>query len=171
MIELELSPIAQRVVSTLASVSADEEVLALADAETSSVARSFATAARATGADAHLLFMLKTDSHGNEPTRIATDAMQTADVVFTVTTHSIAHTHARIAAAESGTRIVVVRGVTEELMPDGGINTDYEWLRDTTAAVRDVLGDATSARNRSTGDRCHDGSEQQTSVLAGRLLP
>lgn len=86
MIELELSPIAQRVVSTLASVSADEEVLVLADAETSSVARSFATAARATGADAHLLFMPKTDSHGNEPTRIATDAMQTADVVFTVTT-------------------------------------------------------------------------------------
>lgn len=145
MIELELSPVAQRIVSTLASVSKDEEVLVLADAETDSVARSFATAARSIGADAHLLFMPKTDSHGNEPTRIAAEAMRTADVVFTVTTHSITHTHARLAAAEAGARIVIVRGVTEDLMLEGGINTDYEWLRETTGAVRDVLADADQA--------------------------
>ncbi|MFO7927645.1 MAG: aminopeptidase [Halobacteriota archaeon] len=145
MIELELSNVAQRIVSQLATVEADEEVLVLADAEKDSVARSFATAARAIGADAHLLFMPKTDSHGNEPTETATEAMKAADVVFTVTTHSITHTRSRLAAAEAGARIVIVRGVTEDLMLDGGINTDYEWLAETTGAVRDVLDAAESA--------------------------
>lgn len=149
MIETELGPVTQQIVSTLANVSEDEEVLVLADAETSSVARSFTTTARNIGADAHLLFMPKTDSHGNEPTRIAAEAMRTADVVFTVTTHSITHTKARIAAAEASTRIIIVRGVTEELLLEGGINTDYEWLRETTAAVRDVLADAHTAHVKS----------------------
>lgn len=75
--------------------------------------------------------------------------MRTADVVFTVTTHSITHTKARLAAAEASTRIIIVRGVTEELLLEGGINTDYEWLRETTAAVRDVLADAHTAHVKS----------------------
>lgn len=61
MIETELSPVTQQIVSTLANVSEDEEVLVLADAETSSVARNFTTTARNIGANAHLLFMPKTD--------------------------------------------------------------------------------------------------------------
>ncbi|WP_276259088.1 aminopeptidase [Haloglomus litoreum] len=146
MIELELSSVAQRIVSQLAAVEPDEEVLVLTDGRKGPVAMSLATAVRGVGASANLLVMPETEAHGNEPPAVAAEALKTADVAFTATTHSITHTHARLAAADAGTRIVILRGVDEELMLDGGINTDYEWLAEATGAVRDVLDAASEAR-------------------------
>jgi leucyl aminopeptidase (aminopeptidase T) len=145
MIDLELSPVASRVVSELAAVEAGEEVLVITDPEKVSVARAITNAARGVDAEAILAVMPRLDAHGNEPPETIAEAMKTADVAFTVTTHAITHTQSRLAAADAGTRIVVLRGVTEDMMIEGGINTDYEQLRETTAAVRDVLGAADSA--------------------------
>jgi leucyl aminopeptidase (aminopeptidase T) len=72
--------------------------------------------------------------------------MKAADVAFTATTHAITHTRARLDAADAGTRVVVLRGVTEDLMIDGGLNTDYETLAERTAMVRDALEAASTAR-------------------------
>lgn len=146
MIDLELSPVANRIVQELAAVEAGEEVLIVTDPEKVSVARAITNAARAIGAEAVLAVMPRLDAHGNEPPGTIADPMQTADVAFTVTTHAITHTQARLAAADAGTRIVVLRGVTEEMMIEGAINTDYATLRETTAAVRDVLSAADAAR-------------------------
>ena len=145
MIDLELSPVANRIVSELANVEAGEEVLVITDPEKVSVARAIANAARGIDAEAILSVMPRLDAHGNEPPATVADAMRTADVAFTVTTHAITHTQARLEAADAGTRIVVLRGVTEEMMIQGGMNTDYEELRDVTAASRDVLGAADTA--------------------------
>lgn len=142
MLDLELSPVASRIVSELAGVEPGEEVLVITDPEKVSVARAITNAARGVDAEAILTVMPRLDAHGNEPPATVADAMQTADVAFTVTTHAITHTQARLAAADAGTRIVVLRGVTEEMMIQGGMNTDYEELRGVTAASRDVLGAA-----------------------------
>jgi leucyl aminopeptidase (aminopeptidase T) len=145
MLQLELQAVAQRIVTDLAEVSAGEETLVLTDGRNGPVAMALASAARAIGAEASLLVMPATEAHGNEPPALAATALETADVALTATTHSITHTRARLAAAEAGTRIVILRGVDEGLMLDGGINTDYEWLAKTTTAVRDRLSAALEA--------------------------
>lgn len=142
MIELELSNVSRRIVEQLLSITPDEDVVVICDPEKAQVARAVASAARGVGAETNLLVMPQLDSHGNEPNAVVAAAMKEADVAFTATTHAITHTRARLAASETGTRVAVLRGVTEDMMIAGGINTDFEQLRETTAAVRDVL-DAT----------------------------
>lgn len=139
MIDLELSELSRRIVEDLAAVDATEEVLVLTDAELVPVARALTAAARAVDASAMLTVMPRTDAHGNEPPETVTEAMKASDVTFTVTTHSITHTRARNAASEAGTRVVVMRGVTEAMMLEGGMNVDLDELRDVTGAVRDAL--------------------------------
>lgn len=145
MIEFELSDVSHRIVSQLAETTSEEQVLVLTDPRNENVSRALTTAARGVGADASLLVVPEAEAHGNEPVPVAAEAMAAADVVFTATTHSITHTRARQKASEAGARVAVLRGVTEDLMLDGGINTDYERLRETTAAVRDVLDAAGEA--------------------------
>lgn len=145
MMEFELASVSRQVVEGLADVESDEEVLLITDPANESVARSLTTAARSTGAIADLIVMPKTAVHGAEPTDAVAAAMKAVDVAVMATTHSFTHTRARLDAAVTGTRIVIMRGVSEDLMIHGGINTDYEWLAETTANVRDVLDDATTA--------------------------
>ncbi|WP_332900279.1 MULTISPECIES: aminopeptidase [unclassified Haladaptatus] len=145
MIDFELSPVARRIVEDLSDVTADEEVLVISDPEKVSVGRAITNAARAVGATAMFTVMPRLDAHGNEPPATVAAAMKEADVAVTATTHAITHTQSRLAASEAGTRVIVLRGVTEEMMIEGGMNTDFEDLREVTAAVRDVLDAAESA--------------------------
>jgi len=145
MIDLELSPVSRRIVEQLAEVTEGEEALVISDPAKVGVGRAIANAARAVGADATLAVMPQLDAHGNEPPDTVAAAMEATDVAFTATTHAITHTRARLAASDAGTRVVVLRGVTEEMMIEGGMNTDYEELRRVTAAVRDVFTAASEA--------------------------
>jgi leucyl aminopeptidase (aminopeptidase T) len=145
MIDFELSPISRRIVEELATVTAEEEVLVISDPEKVSVGRAITNAARSTGANATLSIMPRLDAHGNEPPEPVAAAMKAADVAFTATTHAITHTQSRLAASDAGTRVVVLRGVTEDMLIEGGMNTDYERLREVTAATRDVLDAASEA--------------------------
>jgi leucyl aminopeptidase (aminopeptidase T) len=139
MIDFELSHISRRIVEELATVTADEEVLVISDPEKASVGRAITNAARSTGANATLSIMPRLDAHGNEPPGPVAAAMKAADVAFTATTHAITHTQSRLTASDAGTRVVVLRGVTEDMLIEGGMNTDYQSLMEVTAAVRDVL--------------------------------
>lgn len=145
MLDFELSPVASRIVNQAGEVSADEEVLVIAEPDDVEVARAIVTAVRATGATGILDVMPRLDAHGNNPPRTVAAAMKEADVVFTVTTHAITHTQSRLDAADAGTRIIVLRGVTEELMIEGGMNTDFDELREVTETVRDTLSSASEA--------------------------
>ncbi|MFB6281474.1 MAG: aminopeptidase [Haloferacaceae archaeon] len=145
MIDLELAAVSRRVVADLMDTAPDEEVLVVSDPTKVTVGRALTSAARGLGAEAHLLVMPQLDSHGNEPNETVAAAMEASDVLLTATTHAITHTRARLAATESGTRTAILRGVTEEMMIEGGMSTDFEALRETTTAVRDVLDAAESA--------------------------
>jgi leucyl aminopeptidase (aminopeptidase T) len=145
MIDLEMADVSRTVTEELMGVEPDEEVLVVSDPTKVSVGRALTNAARAIGSDAHLIVMPQLDSHGNEPSEVVAEGMKAADVVFTATTHAITHTRARLAATEAGTRTGILRGVTEEMMTEGGMNTDFEALRGTTTATRDVLDAAEEA--------------------------
>lgn len=146
MIEFELSEICRTIVEELGSVDADDEVLVVTDAENVTVARAITSASRATGATTSMIVRPRSSEHSNEPPDGVTAALAAVDVAITASTHSITHTDAVRNAKENGTDIVVLRGVTPDLMIEGGINTDYEKLRADTDAVRDMLDAASSVR-------------------------
>ncbi len=146
MIDFELSNVSRRIVEELAGVEPGEDVLVVSDPEKTSVGRALTNAVRSTGATGILTIMPRLKAHGNEPPATVADAMKTADVVFTATTHAITHTQARLDASEAGTRVVVLRGVTEDMLIEGGMNTDYGELRELTGLVRDVMDRANDAR-------------------------
>lgn len=146
MLDLELSRPARRAVTQAGEVTPDEEVLVFAEPNDVDLARAVLRAVRAVGATGMLTVMPQLDAHGNEPPATVAKAMQTADVVFTVTTHAVTHTQSRLAATDAGTRIVVLRGVTTDMMIEGAMNTDFEELRDVTESVRDKMTVAAAAR-------------------------
>jgi leucyl aminopeptidase (aminopeptidase T) len=146
MLDVEFAPLCRRIATDLAAVTPDDDVLVVTEPENVTVARAVAAGARSVGADATLSVMPRLDAHGNEPPANVAAAMAAADVCVTATTHAVTHTRARIAAAEAGTRVVVMRGVTEDLMLEGGMNTDYDRLATVTGAYRDALAAADEAR-------------------------
>lgn len=139
MIEMELSPVARRVVEDLGEVTAGEEVLVIAEAGDLAVAEALSTAARAAGATAMLQVIPRLDQHGVEPPDTVAAAMREADAVFTATEHSITHTRARIAAAEAGSRVAILRGVTPEMMVSGAMTADFAAVRERTTLVCDAV--------------------------------
>lgn len=145
MIELELSGISRTVVEELGEVEPDDEVLVITDAEKVTVARAIASASRATGATTSMVVRPRSQEHSNEPPSAVSTAMLAVDVVFTVSTHSITHTDSVRETLEAGKRVVVLRGMTEKMMIEGGVNTDYRALREDTTAVRDALDAAEEA--------------------------
>ncbi|GAD53528.1 leucyl aminopeptidase [Halarchaeum acidiphilum MH1-52-1] len=127
------------------SVESDEEVFVITDPKTFGVGRSIATAVNGLGADVVMSVMPLLKSHGNEPLDVIAEGMATADVAFTCTTHAITHTRARLRAAREGTRIGVLRGVTEEMMTEGAMAVDFKELRKRTEALAALASAASEA--------------------------
>lgn len=146
MLDLETARLARTIVEDCLGVAPDEEVLSVTDPRAAPVARAIARAARAADATAMIQVMPLLDSHGNEPPDAVAAGMVAADVAFTCTTHAITHTHARLEATDAGTRVGVLRGVTEEMLVDGAMTADFHEVKRTTRAVRDRLDAAGSVR-------------------------
>ncbi|MFB6304862.1 MAG: aminopeptidase [Haloferacaceae archaeon] len=145
MKELEYSDVCRDVVEAVAGVAPDEEVLVVTDPLMVDVARPIAAAARATGAATSLLVKPRLAAHNVEPPAAVGGAMREADVVFDAGTHDLAHTDARRNASASGTRVVLMRGVSEATMMDE-MDTDYDELRRVTRAVARLQTEATTGR-------------------------
>lgn len=130
------------IVENCLSVAAGEEVFVVTDPRKARIARSVASTCYGMGATPIVAEMPLLEAHGNEPPATVADGMATADVAFTCTTHAITHTRSRLRAMEAGTRIGILRGVTEDMMVEGAMTVDFEALRRTTEAVRDRLTEA-----------------------------
>lgn len=155
MFQFELSSLAKRIVEDMASVRPDEEVLVVTDARTIDVAQPIANAARGTGAETVLSVIPVLDAHGNEPPATVAEAMKAADIAFAITDKALTHSDARQASIDAGTRTYILRGVTVDMMIEGGIDTDYEELTRVTTALSERLTDA---------DRAHVESAEGTDV-------
>lgn len=142
---IETSAISRTIIDDVIGVESDDNVIVITDTGKLDVAEPIAAACRATGAMTVIETMPRTDEHGNEPPETVIAAMHVADVIFTVTTNSITHTDGFRDALAEGARTAVFRGVTEDMFVAGGIDTDYERLREQTLAIRDVLDAADEA--------------------------
>lgn len=145
MLDLEMSHTARDIVEKCLSVTPGEEVFVITDPRKVGVARAIANAANAAGAETVTAIMPLLESHGNEPPATIAEGMATADVAFTCTTKAITHTRSRLRAAEAGTRIGILRSVTEDMMVEGAMRVDFEELRRRTEALAQIMTDASDA--------------------------
>ncbi|MFO7740024.1 MAG: aminopeptidase [Desulfatiglandaceae bacterium] len=139
MLELELMQSANRLVNDVIGLKNTESVLIVTDAPKLNVGRAFALVCRGAGNETVLAIMPATGEHGNEPPATIAAAMKAADVVFAPTTHALTHTRARLDAYAAGTRVVILRGVDEDMMIKGAMTVDFKALREKTASVARAL--------------------------------
>ena len=141
---LPLAESARRIVEKGAGIRAGEKVLVVTDTAKLKIAEALGSAALAQGAEVVFSVMLPTSLHGNEISSVVAAAMAAAEVCLAPTTHSFTHTKGFKTALESGTRILLLRGITEDIMLHGAVAADYNEVRDITVHLRDVLGKASS---------------------------
>jgi leucyl aminopeptidase (aminopeptidase T) len=166
VIDLELAGTARRVVEELTGVDPGEEVLVVVDPGTVEVGRALARAARAAGAEAVLSVMPRQVGHGEEPPATVAAAMRAADAVLAANEHSLTHTDARREAAAAGTRAMILRGVTPEMMVEGAMTADFGAVRETTGLVCDALAAAETVRVTAPA-----GTDLEASVAGRSAIP
>jgi len=142
MYKLEMMHSAEKLVRDVIGVQKEDQVLVITDAMKLSVGEVFAMACRGLGAETILSIMPLTAEHGSEPPGIIAAAMKAADVVFAPTTYAITHTRARLEAFAAGTRVAILRGVTEDMMIKGAMTVDFEKLKALTGKVAQRLSEA-----------------------------
>lgn len=146
MYELELIASAEKMVREVIQVKKEDKVLVVTDAEKLTVAKVFSLSCRGLGAETVIMIVPMTGEHGREPAATVAAAMKAADVVFAPTTHAITHTQARLDAFAAGARVVILRGVTEDMMVRGAMTVDFHALRKNTEAIARKLDQASEIK-------------------------
>jgi len=125
-----------------ARVRPGEDVCIVADTQTRPIADLIFEVTREVGAEPVLVCMAPRRTHGNEPPRVVALAMRGADVVIQAVTYAITHTDATREALRSGARVLVLRGVTEDVLTQGAALADYNEVARLTKAVAGRLTQA-----------------------------
>ena len=121
---------ARKLINTCASVRTGEKVLVVTDTDRSfCISEAVFAAALEAGAETVRIVMEPGDHPGAEVSDMVAGAMKEADVIIGLTSSSLYHTRARLAACQGGARLVAVTEVTEALMISGGIEADFDAQR------------------------------------------
>ncbi len=133
---------ARLILRTSAGLREKERVLVLVDRETRSVGDAFLAAARSLGADPVIMMIFPRERDGDEPPEIASNAMESADVIILAARRSLTHTHARRQANRAGARVISIPGVTEDMFASGGLAADWSEIHEVVRRVARRLRNA-----------------------------
>ena len=125
---------------------AGERVLVVADETTASLAQAFVRCAEAAGGIAALASIPAAQSHGEEPTGVVAARMLESDLVLGLTRMSLAHTQARLAASQRGTRYLSLPGYSAELLSDPCVMADFRAQYFLTRAVTEAFTAGSTVR-------------------------
>lgn len=162
MYELELIRSAETLAREVIKVKKGHKVLIVTDSEKLKVGNAFALTCRGLGAEVVIAIMPISGEHGSEPPATIAAAMRAADIVFAPTTHAITHTRARLDAYAAGAKVVILRGVTEDMMVKGAMTVDFKKLQIQTQRIAKILADANEIQVNS------DSGTNVTFSVAGR---
>jgi leucyl aminopeptidase (aminopeptidase T) len=126
-----------------------DKVLVVTDEAKLKVGKVFLSACQDLGAESVLALMPLDGEHGNEPPDTIAAAMTAADIVFAPTTHAITHTRARLNAHAAGSRVVILRGVDEDMMIKGAMAVDFKEVKEITARVAKALNNTSEIKVKS----------------------
>ncbi len=143
---------ARKLVRVCAGVKPGEKVLILTDtARSPRIAEAVYAAVVEAGAEAVKAVMEPGAHPGAEVPEAVAAAMKASDVILGLTTSSIYHTQARLAACGAGARLVAVTEVIEEVMISGGIEADFEAQRPLVEALAQKISQAQEVRLTTPG--------------------
>jgi leucyl aminopeptidase (aminopeptidase T) len=123
----------------------DEAFLVVFNDELAPIAEPIATAAAALTGNVRALAFPTLTRDGEEPPEEIVSAMLEADAAALVTTFSLSHTRARLAATERGARIASMRGITLDMFVRT-LPVDYPQLESRGRALADQLTAAERCR-------------------------
>ena len=98
-----------------------------------------------------MMVMKERELNGQEPPKAVAEAMKAADIVICPTAKSLTHTNARIRAAEAGTRVATMPGITEKMFSQGAMTADYGAVERLTARITGMLTACRTARIEKDG--------------------
>lgn len=170
---IELSRPARMAVEKCMNVRPGETVCVLTDTNKVSIAEVLCSAANSIGAETVMLIMTPRETHGNEPPRNVAAAMKASDVVIAATTYAITHTEARVQASKAGARVLILRGITEDIMLGDAMQADYDEVKRITQKIADALtnGDAVEVTSKKGTDVRFSVKGRRGLVLAGFYDP
>jgi leucyl aminopeptidase (aminopeptidase T) len=134
---------ARMAVNVCAAITPEETILIVTDINKEKIANALKKACQEVGAETIVSIMSPRDMHGNEPPKVVASAMKVADVILAPTTYSMTHTDAMVEALGSGSRAIVMRGITEDMMLQGAMTADYDQLRARSIGLSDLLRKST----------------------------
>jgi aminopeptidase len=117
---------AQALVNTCASLKSGEGVLILSDPTTEEVGRIVAEIAREITPEVKHLCLSVSKIHGTEPPDEIAGEMLKSDVIFCLTSRSLAHTSARKNATDKGARFLSLPDYSLEALASPALRVDYE---------------------------------------------
>lgn len=135
-------------VHTCGSLAPGESVAIICDDDTAEVASLVAMVAGRTARRVVVERIPALAVHGAEPPDHAAEAMKAADLVLGLTSKSMAHTQARLAAGRSGARYLSLPDYSLDLLRHPSLRTDYRARAVTARAIADRLSAATTIRVR-----------------------
>jgi len=91
------------------------------------------------GSEVGLLRMKSRSMNGEEPPFFVREAMKNADVILIPTSKSLTHTNARREANKHGARIASMPGITPDMLLEGGLTADYEFISRISESLKDRL--------------------------------
>lgn len=133
---------AWQLVVTCGAVVASEAALVVADAATEPAARLVLAALDERGAASRLLVTDGPAMHGLEPLPDVAAAMLQSDVVFGMTTASMAHSNARNQATRAGARYLSLPGYSIEALASPALQADFRGITPAADALAGALSDA-----------------------------
>jgi leucyl aminopeptidase (aminopeptidase T)/acyl carrier protein len=129
-----------------------ERVAVIGDGKTAELAKEFAREAKRNGAGEITLEIGDiADIHGQEPNPAAAAAMLQADLVVGLTWMSLAHTNARLAAAERGARYLSLPQYDRAMLSHPAVMVDYRSLAGAPLLIARALKEGHTARIRTPG--------------------
>jgi len=131
---------ANMLINQVLELKKDESVLIVTDtARPSSITEAIAYSAVSAGGRVMVIIMEPQSIGGEEPPAPVAAAMAAADVVINQSTQSITHTNATRQAMKMGARIANMRNFSEDMMFNGGVNADYNKVREVSEYLADLL--------------------------------
>lgn len=151
MIDILMVRGAKVLVDVCTKVKPKDKVLIITDMFKFNLVNVLAGVTKERGAEVIVSIMKPRKKAGQEPPVSVSEAMKEADVVFSVVSYSITHTHAVKNAVSCGARIIVMTDFTEDLMIQGGIEANFDELKPICKKVANRLAEGKKVRLTTPG--------------------
>lgn len=116
----------EHLLSHCGDLKSDETLIIICDSRTDYLGQAFKEVAESISKSVQKIVVNTITRHGMEPPESVAALMLRSDLIVSLCTFSLAHSHARIEAAKNGARFLSLPLYSEELLNDPAVMVDYK---------------------------------------------